>query len=326
MKKASLWIFTLLVLVAALAVLVSGRVRSGDAPEAAGPAAAVETAGQTGAAETALPEAVSGRQDGERFEDVIILEGMEETVRYEHIRNAALGLEMDYDYENFVRSGTAERERFVSDWDDPDNPENYLELSCSPRDAETVAAAIGALLSNEYEISRDDAFPLAGAGRCIRIDASEVKGGGYMPEHLQAVYIIPAADGCRVAAAHYAIEGSEGFGRRFRYMMDTLTVIAAQGEKRITDGQALSAVRNYCLIRNPELAAAVEAGEAPAYWELMSSNEKEIVVLYRSYTGALIRYYIDPVSGETAVTEQVPGIVDEEQRTDERLNVWDYSF
>ena len=326
MKKASLWIFTALVLVVALAVLVSGRVRSGAAPEPAGPAPAAGTAGQTVPAETAEPQAASGRQDGERFEDVIILEGMEETVRYEHIVNAALGFEMDYDYENFVRGGTAERERFVSDWDDPGDPENYLELTYIPQDAGTVAAAVGALLSNEYEISRDDAFQLARAGRCIRIDASEVKGGGYMPDKLQAVYVIPAADGCRVAAAHYAIEGSEGFGRRFRCMMDTLTVIAAQGEKRLSAEQALSAVRNYCLIGNPELAAAAEAGEYPAYWEIASSDEKEIVILYRSYTGALVRYHIDPVTGEASVTEQVPGIMDEEQRTDERLNVWAYSF
>ena len=37
------------------------------------------------------------RQDGERFEGVIILEGMEETVRYEHVRNDTVGFEMDYD-------------------------------------------------------------------------------------------------------------------------------------------------------------------------------------------------------------------------------------
>ena len=48
------------------------------------------------------------------------------------------------------------------------------------------------------------------------------------------------------------------------------------------------------------------------------------LVLFRSYTGAQNRYYIDPVSGEATVTELVPGIMDEEQRTDESLNVWDY--
>ena len=47
-----------------------------------------------------------------------------------------------------------------------------------------------------------------------------------MPDQLQMVYIIAAPDGCRIATAHYAIEASEGFGRRFHYMMDTFSVIA----------------------------------------------------------------------------------------------------
>ena len=38
----------------------------------------------------------------------------------------------------------------------------------------------------------------------------------------------------------------------------------------------------------------------------------------------IVRYYIHPVSGETYVTEFVPGITEEEKRTDETLNVKDY--
>ena len=283
-------------------------------------------------AETKAPEpsassaqpAESARQDGERFEAVIILEGMEETVRYEHIRNDALGFEMDYDYENFVRRSEADREIFVSRWDDPGNPENYLEVSCNPMDAETVAASISARLSLDYDLNREDSFPLERAGSCIRIDASADVGGLTMPDQLQMVYIVPAADGCRVAAAHYSIEGAEGFGRRFRYFMDTFSAIAAQGEKRISDEQALAAVRNYCCIKDPELAGMAEAGEYPVYWELASGSDAGIVVLFRSYTGAQIRYYIDRVTGETYVTEFVPGITPEEERTDESLNLWEY--
>ena len=61
--------------------------------------------------------------------------------------------------------------------------------------------------------------------RCIRIDASADVGGLTMPDQLQMVYIIPAADGCRIATAHYYIVGAEGFGRRFACMMHTLSVI-----------------------------------------------------------------------------------------------------
>ena len=57
----------------------------------------------------------------------------------------------------------------------------------------------------------------------------------------------------------------------------------------------------------------------------MSTNEDgEIVVLYRSYTAAQTRYYIDSVTGDTYVTELVPGIIDDEQRTGETFNVRDY--
>ena len=275
---------------------------------------------------TAAPGPDAGRQDGERFETVIILEGMEETVRYEHLRNDVLGFEMDYDYEAFERHSETDREWFVSRWDDSDHPENYLEVRYNPREADTVAANISAALSIEYEISRDDVFPLERAGSCIRIDASEVKGGGYMPEQLQTVYIVPAGDGCRIAAVHTYIVESEGFGRRFRYMMDTFSAFAGRGENRLTEEQAVQAVRNYCRIRDPDLERIVNEGEYPVYWDVSSGGGNEIAVVFRSFTGALNYFHIDPASGETFVTELVPGVVDGEQRTGESLNAWDYLF
>lgn len=187
-------------------------------------------------------EANPERQDGERFESVIMVEGMEETVQYEHIRNEKLGFEMDYDYELFERRSEADRECFVSIYDDPDHPEDYLEVKYSPEDAEATAAAISEVLAKEYELSRDDAFPLDRAGGCIRIDASEVKGGGYMPEYLQMVYIISADDGCRVATAHYYIVGSEGFGRRFAYMMQSFMPI--DPSKKPGGGETMLTRRN----------------------------------------------------------------------------------
>ena len=39
---------------------------------------------------------------------------------------------------------------------------------------------------------------------------------------------------------------------------------------------------------------------------------------------AQIRYYINPTTGETYVTEYVEGITPEEERTEESLNVRDY--
>ena len=94
--------------------------------------------------------------------------------------------------------------------------------------------------------------------------------------------------------------------------------------EELSDEQAISAVRNYCCVLNPDLESIVKAEEYPVYWEISSSDENEIVVLFRSYTGAQNRYYVDRTTGDTYVTEYVPGITSEEQRTDESFNVKDY--
>ena len=95
-------------------------------------------------------------------------------------------------------------------------------------------------------------------------------------------------------------------------------------EQKLSDEQALSAVKAYCFSRNPDLEGIVNAGNYPVYWEISASDEQQIAVLFRSYTGAQIRYYIDRMTGETYVTEFVPGITSEEQRTDESFNIRDY--
>ena len=273
---------------------------------------------------TPAPTAEPVRQDGERFETVIMLEGMEETVKYEHLRNEALGIEMDYEYESFVRQSTPERERFISTWDNPENPENYLEIIYSPENAETIIAFVSSRFSNEYDITKVTRN-LTHAGECTRIEASVIKGSNRMADHIQVVYIIPAADGCRVASAYYVTAASEGFAHRLSYMLDTLSVIDKNGKSRLTDEQALSAVRSYCLARNPELQGIIDAGQYPVYWDIASGDAQEVVVLYRSYTGSQTRYYIDRTTGDCYVTEAVPGVTAGEERTDERLNVWDYT-
>ena len=91
-----------------------------------------------------------------------------------------------------------------------------------------------------------------------------------------------------------------------------------------TDEQALSAIKNYCFANNPELEDMVKSGDYTIYWEIESSKDNQIVVLFRSYTGAELRYYIDSVSGDTYVTEFVKGITDGEQRTEETFNALDY--
>ena len=95
-------------------------------------------------------------------------------------------------------------------------------------------------------------------------------------------------------------------------------------EANLTDKQAISAIKKYCYISNPDLERIVNAGEYPVDWKVLSSDERKVVVLFRSYTGAQIRYYIDRITGETYVTEFMPGVSSEEERTEESFNVRDY--
>ena len=95
-------------------------------------------------------------------------------------------------------------------------------------------------------------------------------------------------------------------------------------DAKITDDQALNAIKKYCFEKSPDLEGMVNSGEYEIYWNVESSSETEIVVLYRSYTGAQVRYYINPTSGDTYETEFMPGISSEEERTEETFNVRDY--
>ena len=328
----------IMILIAALALSLTA---CGKAPAAQNPAPAAEAqtpVGGTAPAEempaetqsepaepatTPEADAFPARADGERFEDVIMIEGMEETVQYEHVKSTAFGFEMDYDYENFVRQSDANCERFVSVWDNAAEPENYIEVRSDTGNAELVADVIIASLSGDYEV-RQEYRELARAGQCIHIAADIIKGTDRMPDHLQYIYVIPAADGCRVVTEHCFVADCEGLLRRFDYMLNTLTVPDVNGGETLSDEEALSAVRAYCLDANPDLEGILNAGEYPVYWIVESSSEQQVVVLYRSYTGSETRYYVDRATGETYVTEFVPGITSEEQLTEESMNAWDY--
>lgn len=91
----------------------------------------------------------------------------------------------------------------------------------------------------------------------------------------------------------------------------------------ISDEQAIDAIRKYCCAINPDLES-IAAEEYPVYWEIISSDDSEIVVLFRSYTGSQVRYYINRATGITNITEFVPGITDEEEPTGETFNIRDF--
>ncbi len=92
----------------------------------------------------------------------------------------------------------------------------------------------------------------------------------------------------------------------------------------ITEEQAYAAVINYNKAIGSDVDGEVNSEGYSEYWEVSTNEDGKIVVLYRSYTGAQTYYYVDPVSGETYVTELVPGIIAEEQETGEVFNARDY--
>lgn len=209
-------------------VLVFLLAGCGDVRPAESELPAAEPAGQSEQSEAAQPVAESGRQDGERFETVIVVEGMEETVRYEHVRNETVGFELDYDYESLARHSEASRDCFVSVYEDLEDPWNYLEILYDSEDVDTAAAAVSAVLSLDFSTIDQEPFVLDRAGECVRISASGAKENNGA---LQTVYVIPAGTGSLVARAHCTIESAEGFGVRFSAMLNTLSVIERSGEK-----------------------------------------------------------------------------------------------
>ena len=78
---------------------------------------------------------------------------------------------------------------------------------------------------------------------------------------------------------------------------------------KITEEQATQAIHDYCIESFPDLANMEGSDDYTLYWEASTNENGEIVALYRAYTGALIRYYVNPETGDTYVTEQVPGII-----------------
>ena len=97
------------------------------------------------------------------------------------------------------------------------------------------------------------------------------------------------------------------------------TTAAGATTGSFTDEMAIDAIQTHCVLQNTEFASL--SGD---HWQIISSTDSQVVVLFVSYTGSENRYYIDRATGDTHVTELVPGIIDEEQDTGERFNAKDF--
>ncbi len=72
----------------------------------------------------------------------------------------------------------------------------------------------------------------------------------------------------------------------------------------ITAEMAYEGVNNYCH-REYDWSAA-EENSTMMYVTMGDETETEYKVVFRSYTGALVNFYVDKVSGTTCVVESVP--------------------
>lgn len=206
--------------IAIMMLLMAGVIGCGKTEKAADTAEPAVSAEAEAGTETAAVETV--RQVGEQFEEVFMLD-VEEKIKFEHIRNDEIGIEMDYPYELFERSSESDRECFVSVYDYAEVPEYYYDVTYKAEDAETVAASINEALSAEYILNKESRM-LDHAGCCIWIGASEAIGGG-SPEHLQEAWIIPAGDGCIVMTGHSGLDSADFFGAYYRYIANSIVVV-----------------------------------------------------------------------------------------------------
>ena len=106
---------------------------------------------------------------------------------------------------------------------------------------------------------------------------------------------------------------------------DTTTATETTSEMAqasLTNDQALNAITNYLY---KEYGQDKPSGDAPSYWIIdeKQTDDKTVVVDWRSYTAAHVYFYIDRASGETYVMESEPGS-EKKVKTETKFNVKDY--
>ena len=89
---------------------------------------------------------------------------------------------------------------------------------------------------------------------------------------------------------------------------------------RITAEMAFEGVNNYC--HSTYDWSVAEENPSIMYVTMGEETETEYQVIFRSYTGAFVYFYVDKASGTTRMVESVPSLdVEEETGT---INLSDY--
>lgn len=93
--------------------------------------------------------------------------------------------------------------------------------------------------------------------------------------------------------------------------------------KPLTDDEALTGFTNYLYFKIKNLQKILDEDKVPCTWGIASSDQKEIMIMFKSNTGALLRYHINRSTGKTYVT-QYSVRTNSYYRTKEKLNVREY--
>lgn len=91
-------------------------------------------------------------------------------------------------------------------------------------------------------------------------------------------------------------------------------------ERTITKEMAYDGVNNYC--HSTYDWSVAKDNPSIMYVQLGEETESEYEVIFRSYTGAFVHFYVDKKSGTTRMVEKVPNLdVEEAAGT---INLFDY--
>ncbi|MBR5654019.1 MAG: hypothetical protein IKX22_08045 [Prevotella sp.] len=91
-------------------------------------------------------------------------------------------------------------------------------------------------------------------------------------------------------------------------------------ERTITKDMAYDGVNNYC--HSTYDWSIAKDNPSIMYVQLGEETESEYEVIFRSYTGAFVHFYVDKKSGTTRMVEKVPNLdVEEAAGT---INLFDY--
>lgn len=91
-------------------------------------------------------------------------------------------------------------------------------------------------------------------------------------------------------------------------------------EAALTAEMAYQGVNAYC--RETYDWSAAENDPDIMYVTMGEETESEYQVIFRSYTGAFVDFYVDKASGETRMVERVPNLGIEEDAGG--INIYDY--